>query len=72
MENFKALSASIKNLGSYHTRNLRVYWKAQENKEANTPRSRRQGIIKTSAENIQLETKKDKWILAQILRIPKI
>jgi hypothetical protein len=53
-----ALGASKKKLERAYTTSLRAYLKAQEQKEANTPkRSRQQEIIKLRAEINQIETK---------------
>ena len=54
-----ALSASKKKLERAYTTSLRAYLKAQEQKEANTPkRSRRQEIVKLRAQINQRKTKK--------------
>jgi hypothetical protein len=52
-----ALSASKKKLERAYTNSLTAHLKALEQKEANTPKSRRQEIIKLRAEINQAETK---------------
>jgi hypothetical protein len=54
-----ALSASKKKLERAYTSSLTAHLKALEQKEANTPKSRVQEIIKLQAETNQVETKRN-------------
>ena len=54
---FIALSALIKKLERSYTSNLTAHLRALEQKEANTPKRRRQEIVKIRAENNLIETK---------------
>jgi hypothetical protein len=77
---FIALSASKKKLERAYASSLKAHLEALEGKEANSPkRSRRQKIIKLSAEINQVETKRTiqrinqtrSWFLEKINKIDK-
>jgi hypothetical protein len=57
VETFITLSALVKKWRKSFTSNLTAHLRALEQKEANTPKRRRQEIVKIRAENNLIETK---------------
>jgi hypothetical protein len=53
-----ALNALVKKLERFYTKNLTTHLRALEQKEANSPKSRRQEIVKLRAKINQIGTKK--------------